>query len=340
MKRKQVNRTGGKLIIYSVVTLLALALSSLAEAAPAISPAAETATYGLNVFPQDLELCVGEQKFIKVTVPLIVTRVDNLGAEHSAPIYNVGEGVVPTVDDRSIATILPNGLETTTSGSVYFDPDNLAPLVRSNVYLFMETPINLIFEVTGNKKGTTQIHFEHTAAATRHGRALTVDVQVNVVDCWEAYATGLWTGNKENNWTKKDICSLERPFVLEGNGAGEGGGATSVLNSKAYFFWPMGEPFGVAGLTALQDGSYVYVGGRTDTFGSLISSCTSVGSGSYQQFIFENRTPIEGNLILNGSIDTYCEGYAFHTNQEAIQVAFRALGVGQVCEESLPGLHP
>jgi hypothetical protein len=164
---------------------------------------------------------------------------------------------------------------------------------------------------------------------------------VEVVDCWEAYATGLWTGNKENNWTKKDICSLERPFVIEGNGISESIGVRNVAKSHAFFFWPMGEPFGVAGVAALQNGQYIYVGLNTVISSSgLQSSCTSVGSGTYEQFIYDSRHPREGNIILWGSADVYCEGSTHHINNEAIQVAFRALGAGLTCQESLPGLNP
>jgi hypothetical protein len=163
---------------------------------------------------------------------------------------------------------------------------------------------------------------------------------VEVVDCWEAYATGLWTGNTANNWTKKDICSLERPFLIEGSGSSEGGFANVVNKSQAFFFWPFGEPFGVEGVAGLQDGRYIYVGLSTTTAFGLKNSCTSVGGGSYEQFIYETRTPIEGNLILYGSSTTYCEGGVFTTPNEAIEVAFRALGAGQACQESLPGLNP
>jgi hypothetical protein len=195
--------------------------------------------------------------------------------------------------------------------------------------------MQLWFYFTAKEKGTTTIEFKHTNGVLGAPRAASLTAQVEVDDCWEAYATGLWTGNTANNWTKKDICSLERPFVLDGSGTAVGGMATGNMKSRAFFFWPF-QPFAVAGLTALQDGRYVMVGGNQLTGLGMEVNCTIVGSGSYQTFLFENRTPREGNFVLNGSSVTYCEGAEFPTPQEVIEVAFRALGAGQTCQESLP----
>jgi hypothetical protein len=165
---------------------------------------------------------------------------------------------------------------------------------------------------------------------------------VEVVECWEAYATGLWTGNKENNWTKKDICSLKRPFVLEGSGVSEGGEARTENISQAFFFWPM-EPFSVEGLSLPQEGRYIYAGLSTVTAFGLQSSCKSVGYGSYTTD--DMLAPLvggvvkEGNFVLNGQVDRYCEGIPpVHLDKDVIEVAFRALklGAGKVCQESLP----
>ena len=349
MKRKQVRLTHrvGIPIVFSLVLLSALIISTLAQAAPLTNPfnqGDKSYNYFLKVEEENAKVCVGHTIDFIVTVTLEATWFDSAGVGRNGPIYYTGERVVPAIIGPQIGAISPSALST--SDRLGGDPlariqipRGVGRILRSRQRLFS---LPLVFTFSADEKGTTTIEFTHTERARRGVpvASKTVVAKVEVTECWEAYATGLWTGNTGNNWTMKDICSLERPFVLEGNGAGEGGGATSVLNSKAYFFWPMGAPFGVAGLSGLQNGRYIYVGERTDTFGSLISNCSLVGGGSYQQIIYENRTPKEGNLVLNGSADLYCTGYTTHIDREAIQVAFRALGAGHVCQESLPGLNP
>jgi hypothetical protein len=328
-------------IVFLLALLTALVASSLAQAAPSSNPYGQSNVYNyvVKVEEEDAKVCVGQTIDFIVTVVLDVTWFDSSGVGHTNPTYYTGERVVPTIIGAQIGTISPTALST----SDQLGGNPLAPIQlpsRGRILASHQRmhSLPLVFTFTATEKGTTTIEFAHTERA-RIGVPLathTAVANVEVTDCWEAYATGLWTGNVANNWTQKDICSLERPFLIEGNGASVGGGAIGDFDSKAFFFWPMGQPFGVAGVTALQNGSYIYVGEITINTPAGAEHCTRLGSGTYEQIFYESRVVREGNLILFGSSNLYCSFGSTHFDNEVIEVAFRALPEGEVCQESLP----
>ena len=341
-KRVRLTPRLGIPIVLVLVLLTALVASTLAQAASLHHPSTQGNIYNyvVKVEEQNAKVCVGQTIDFIVTVTLDLTFFDSAGVGHSVPVYYTGERVVPSITGSQIGTISPAA--SSTSHRLGGDP--LAPIQiprgqgriltsRQSLY-----SLPLVFTFSAEETGTTTIEFAHTERAFRGAPVSThtAVANVEVTDCWEAYATGLWTGNAANNWTKKDICSLERPFVLDGNGKAVVPMGQADFRSRAFFFWPFQNPFAVAGLTALQDGRYVMVGGSTITGQGMEVHCTLIGSGSYQQFLFGNRTPREGNFILNGSSVNYCEGTTIAVAREVIEVAFRALGAGQTCQESLP----
>jgi hypothetical protein len=335
MKRKQVRltRRAGIPVIFSVVLLIALTLSNVTQAAPlpqALLASNSLPHYEMTVDPTKIKLCVGQTRDFLVTVPLVVTDVTVPLAPNQATstfkVYYAGE-FVHAKSEYTIGSIAPPRLQT--SASVLGG----AELVPRQTGRRFGVSMVLVFTFTAEEKGTAPITFEHSASPNpRAPRAPTQTVQVEVVDCWETYASAL-----AQQWPTKDICSLERPFLLAGEDPNAAIGITG--STDAVFFWPgsfetqlstTGSPMG-----PYEWGMYVFVNHWNFSQSGVSVSCTDISGGEYEVILYPDRA--EGTLDLYGDGMQFCDTGASHTVDDVgVQVAFKALGAGQVCKESLP----
>ena len=107
-----------------------------------------------------------------------------------------------------------------------------------------------------------------------------------------AYASGLAT-----NFTKGDICSLEQPFVLEGN-------ALPVSSGLIANFKP----------TSSTHGDYTF------TNNILSGGCVDTSSGTYAVTLYSAS---EGEIIMTGAAKRVCSGVATVIDSTEFRIAIR-----------------
>lgn len=323
-------------MIAAVLLAISLGAGSLAQAAPlAQQPIIDNVNYAMWLSPQDAKLCVGQTVVFPVSVRLIVTEHIGNQTPYDYRVYYSNEEIKATVLNENVGTIEPTRLRTSVSLHSGYDPDSdLAPLLNPRIERRgTHEPLIVSFAFTAKEKGVTTIRFEHTRSAKPLTHALTLTAQVEVVDCWEAYSSALG-----QEWPTKDICSLERPFLLEAKDPNAPAGITG--NTQVLFFWPSSSEvlFGPNSRGPYEHGRYVYVEEFTASVGGLSTTCQVVSGGNYEVQLYD--TPKEGDILMLGDATQYCPGSIITTPNVGTRVAFRALGEGNVCQESLPGLNP
>jgi hypothetical protein len=109
---------------------------------------------------------------------------------------------------------------------------------------------------------------------------------------WVAYASGL-----ASNFTKGDICSLEQPFVLEGD-------ALPVCSGLVASFAPTGP----------TTGNYTFTNNILD------GACVDSSSGTYVVTFY---TAAEGDIIMTGVATRVCGGVTVFSQTTETRVAIR-----------------
>lgn len=284
--------------------------------------------YFLVVDRSDVKLCVGETEIVSVYVFLEVSAADHY--------YYYGERIGTEVSNRQVASVSPE-LAVTTPGGYGGLTSRLLRLPKFRG-AFINQPIDEYFTIEGLKAGTATITFTHQQAR-RSGfpRAAPQSVQVEVTDCYEAFQWG-----HGDDFPVKDICSLNRPFVLESKTNRQdiilGARISIEENSSALFFWPFPQ---LAANDPLR-GYYVYVTKWVNTAippdGSppLVDPGFTVGGGDYQVVIRGQGPTREGDFQLTGSYTEYHDNGFVVTAEEDTLIAFRPLPAGATCVESLP----
>lgn len=110
---------------------------------------------------------------------------------------------------------------------------------------------------------------------------------------WVAYASGL-----ASNFTKGDICSLEQPFVLEGD-------ALPVSSGLMASFTP----------SSSTEGAYTFTNNILD------GACVDSSDGTYVVTFY---TPTEGDIIMTGLATRVCQGKTVFSQTTETRVAIRA----------------
>ncbi len=189
-------------------------------------------------------------------------------------------------------------------------------------------PLVAYFDIKAKKIGKTEITFIATETGDEWrypGKTLVADsitIPVEVSPCYEAVVGALGTV-----WPKSDVCSLARPFVLEGKNPDLGYGVSTGTN--AMFFWPSPADF--------HTGWYVYV--NTQNYPANFT-CVEVGKGKYD-VIFHQTSKILNpddpvvDLEMQGSSVMFCPD-PFYTPSIGYLIALKAINPPNLCKESLP----
>lgn len=211
-------------------------------------------------------------------------------------------------------------------GAVYGDVGNLnvGELIEGNNTTVEVNGIppaaTAIFTFEAKKPGRTTIVFGaiRTGDEGFYGSQTTArnsdPVNVEVTPCYQAYA-----GAGILNYTKKDICSLERPFKLAGYTTGSEFGVSSNQKDKTqnYVFSPIDSTHGNFSLIDLMTVPRV--------------GCTIYINGTYR-LEFYNQAKTEGNIVMTGGGTMVCDNGTFVEAPNANpQIAFRALPQGVMC---------
>lgn len=314
MNRRQDRAVRSSMLPSLAVTtllLLALALGGLAQAAHA-APAGINAKfkYALHAVPEEstraygrkgtIALCPGELGYIKV---FVVRYVDGDDA------FIPGGRIYGLADDPGVVGITPSN-ETVAVAADY--PGGL--------------PFAVFTIVAGSEPGRkTRITFESTAVGDEElfpGRTLTAkpdSVEVEVDTCYEATQSALGT-----EWAVKDICSLKRPFVLEGTHTMSVGGATITTHTLALFFAPR--------RTSIFEGRYAFVNEQVTVVQGYTQRGIEFGSGSYTLGLNIE----EGDLTLNDEMVNCFSGDCFLQRVTGYRILLKPLPGGQACAGELP----
>lgn len=269
--------------------------------------------YYLVVDTRDVKLCVGETEIVNVFVFLEVSAADHY--------YYYGETIGTAVSDRQVASISPE-LAITTPGGYGGRTSRLLRLPKFRG-AFINQPIDEYFSITGEKAGTATITFTHTQARRRgFARAAAVSVQVEVIDCYEAFAWGHGA-----TFPRKDICGFDRPFKLKAKTPGVAGITES---SVAMNFHPLPPNGGTL------NGNYNYTTKITITAGGITQSGTTEGKGTYTVIFYGQGLIREGDIILTGTYTEYWDNGFVFSSAEDTRIAFRPLPAGRICTEWLP----
>jgi hypothetical protein len=306
MKRKQVRLSPRSVIpiIFSLVLLIALAVSTLAQAAPSNQPFIPI--YEMTVSPLSVQLCVGETEIIDVYVKLEI-NADMDG------FYYSGEKVSAVVVDDQVGTISPPSKHTDTflggRGSRSVGPSLLRRLQRRQPQF--NDAMYLEFYFTADKKGETTIEFKHEASARSYPRALPQTVQVKVIDCYEGKLINAF----HTNWIQKEICALDHPFTLRASltlpeSQTNFLGISNLGNYPDYrvTFTPSELPISV-GLPELQTGDF----STWAKLESVAGTCTETSSGGTYQL--EPHGQGESDLLMTGTHTQTCclAGFCYTT---------------------------
>jgi hypothetical protein len=235
-------------------------------------------------------ICVGEFQEIQVRI----LRVGAIGQ------FISGGRVAGLVEDSDVGELI--------SGQDLIDVIGVPPQAEAIFYFQAKNPGQTTIEFVNIRTGDEGFYGGPTHASEPD------PVKVEVTPCYEAYA-----GAGILNYTKKDICSLERPFKLEGFSAGTEFGVTANQQNKTqlYAFTPIDTQHGNFSLkdrmTVPQVGCTIYI------------------NGTYV-LQFYDRAKTEGNIVMTGAGTMVCDNGNFSEHPNANpQIGFRALPQGVAC---------
>lgn len=150
------------------------------------------------------------------------------------------------------------------------------------------------FVATGAGRAKVEFFIRTTGEEARVGNGYPTNDDTNeveVVDCFEAYTSGLAT-----TFTEKDMGDLTEPFFLAGYTPNVGGVTTE---SQYMFFAP--NPLN------RTTGGYAFVDTGWAT-SAVASKCTAYISGRYDVVLYGNpKKPVEGDLLMMGTGVVICK---------------------------------
>ena len=262
--------------------MLALALGIAGGVPAQAAPADQDSTildveYVMDAGPKTVELCVGDTEDIYVTVALVVT--EQIGSEppFDTNEYYPGEEVKALVRPENAGSAFPYVM---VSGPLPPRQTQLGSYMRwsgSNI---------LRFEFTAERAGSAIVEFTHLTPKKRLTPARPQRVDVTARDCYAAIQSAMAT-----EFTKKYICDLKQPYVLEGTIPL---GAAGTVESTAEFTPFPDDPL---------NGSFVFKA-RHSTDG-----CLDLAGGRYTVKLKPWKplpTSNEGNIIFSGAGISIC----------------------------------
>lgn len=232
MQRKQVHLIHGTrvAIIFALVLLIALTISSFAQAAlPAQTQVSSTTEYGLTANEYDLSLCTGEKHQIEIRAIRLITP-EGATFPTSSGVSNVA--FIRWTDNQNVADF--TGPFPDTHGQP--DPHTVAVIVgkeagEANLYVSAAPSIDPITGITVEIPD--------------------LRLSVEVVPCYEAYK-----GTLMSVITKKDVCNMLHPFKVAGSSPGKFEMVTAVFTPTDY----VGSNRG-----SLDGGDYIVIGRLKDS---------------------------------------------------------------------------
>jgi hypothetical protein len=134
-------------------------------------------------------------------------------------------------------------------------------------------------------------------------------VSVEVVDCYDAYTSGLGT-----TFSVKDMGDLTKPFRLDGRIS------SSAVAGDTQFMFFMPHP------QNRTTGGYVFVDTAWPTADPR-ARCTAVVSGTYDVVLYGNPAkPVEGDLLMDGTGVQVCGGISTpidYADRSGFRIGFR-----------------
>jgi hypothetical protein len=320
MKRKRgpLTHRVGIPVVFSLVLFVALFASTLAQAAPPQQPFIPI--YYMTASPDQIRLCVGETENIFVFVRLEI-NADQDG------FYYAGEKLKVEVGDREVVRIYPDPETQTGPYSGGLSRRQARWVTRQVPQL--NVPDDALFIVTALKTGETKITFTHIQPRTGYVRAAPQTVEVEVVDCWQAYSWGHGI-----TFPVKDICGFDKPFILEAKIPGQNG---ITEDSNAIFFMPFPQQLSSNGNPG---GSYVYVTRFTYSLGTLTDTGFNVGGGDFEVINYQQGEIKEGDIKLIGTVTAFHNNGFVVSGDEDTLIAFKPLPQSAICYDPLRSVGP
>ena len=314
MNRKRIGlKSQGKRTIPIIISILVL-LAASAIGSP-IVPEPQTTTLKVKYEiwgGGGLDLCVGEEELFNM---VIFRWMYPIGESRGDPEAVAGGTIEAFSSDTNVGDFV---------GSQYVGPIGAINL----------NPTGFLFEA--RQEGQTKIKFtaSSTGDPSAWGRAKPKEWTVYVRSCYEAYASGLVTGNVANVWIEKRICDLNQPFSLEYKGAAQGTGGdlvgTDQIDSVSSHFAP-----DLTGLLTPYNGAFISEEKHnltlTSSTGTSKLSCSLLSGGGYKIEWKDPNKKTNGDIVLEGLQRNSCAplGPVFNVN---LRIAFRALDPATIIE--------
>jgi hypothetical protein len=278
----------GAFALVAAVLVLVLGVTVGQPAAPvAAAKARISLVYEVLAVPKNYEICVGDHVAIAVSV---LRRMWTNG------VYSQGDVDSATVTGK------------VTNPSVGHLEPPVDKAVGTLGYTFAQ------YRFFADSIGTAKIEF--TIKTTGEEELIDVpyttkgaDYTVKVIPCFDAYTSGLATV-----FDTRDMGGLDKPFFLEGHIASAG-----LEGVTQYMFFVPQRRNRKAGVYAFIDTAWAVIGpgGR----------CTAYISGHYDVTFYPNdQNIVEGDLLMKGSGEVVCTGYAYSVNYQAapgFQIGFK-----------------
>jgi hypothetical protein len=302
----------GFAIILSTILLFTTGVS---QSQSAQSPPAQGVNlivrYWLFADPRKVSLCVGEEKAISVTV--------------YRSIYPRGQAVGP-LDERPGAEIQAYSNNPDIGQFKYSKETTATYTILTGNQAGSSSYATFFFVAKATGQSKIEFHVNRTGDPVEWGKpkGITLDVVVN--DCYEAYASGLTTGNVANEWTKKNICSLDEGFFLISKGKSQGGGTTMDIGSQIAVFYPTQPPD--KGIYFSTENVVISGGGKTFL-------CRQIAVGDYNLTYYTNDHA-QGDIVLKGTATLICPGGgSTNLGELNLLVGIRSLKLssGDSCED-------
>lgn len=276
-----------------VCAALVVVVASEMPASPAAT-ALKSGRFRMLVDPTELTLCVGEQKTIKVRIPVVLPP-DEVGDDESPYLHIPDQAFYSQAEPSGVVSIPPGGVTGADPGSpAYFPVDGLKA-GEADITLSHGRRDELLY----------YLPFGWRAAP----RAPAVTIHVTVERCYEAYASAL-----ESTFTDKDMGGLDEPFTLAGYLANTAG---LTATTTVMFFAPHPQ--------SPDHSNGVYA--KIEQVSAQGVPCTNFSSGGYH-VVFYTPSKSDGDLVLDGTVTLVCMGHVVATGPESVLVAFRAKAEG------------
>lgn len=325
MERKQVRpsrRSHAVPRVLIAALVLAVAFNSLAQAAPPVQQSFNAkGKYSLFAVPGKgtrafgragkISLCTGEIGYIRIYVNRNLDGVDT---------FIEGGSIYGEVVNKDIVEITDPGEHETQE--VYSLPIGDVPYS--------------IFQIRSKSKpGTTEIRFgalrvgdEELFPNTnllKYTKGTSVEVEVS--PCYEAVQSAAG-----DEWPVKDVCSLERPFVLVGKYIFNVVGGGRIENdAKVMFFVPR--------RNNIFEGRYAYAAQQVYTSNGYSVPGFQFGSGRYTlelNIVKGQATNLnEVNIELTDDFTACVAGHCT-VNPQGYKILLKPLPSGQECKGELP----